>query len=74
MFIHGSFIITRNKNLCVCYLCNDVLYYSDMKDSAQTVPYIPNAKDPPLIKAVMTNLLPQTVVNVKKLDPGEKHY
>ncbi len=43
---------------------------SDVKDSAQTVPYTPNAKDPPLIKVVMNNLLPQAVVRIEKLDPG----
>ena len=41
-----------------------------MKDSVQTVPYTPSARDPPLIRAVMTNLLPQAVVRVPKLDPG----
>ena len=41
-----------------------------MKDSSQTVPYTPHAKDPPLIKAVMGKVQHQAVVQIEKLDPG----
>jgi hypothetical protein len=38
------------------------------------VPYTPKAKDPPLIKAVMHNLLPHAVVRIQKIDSSIAQY
>ena len=53
---------------CLSLLC--YLHCRKLKDSAQIVPYSPKPKDPPLIKAVMHNLLPQAVLKIEKVDPG----
>lgn len=54
------------KNLFICILTD-----RDLKETAQAVPYTPDAAAPPLIRAIKRNGFPQPVVRVRKLDPGK---
>jgi len=45
--------------------------FLDLKENVQTVPYVPDATAPLLIRTVMRNGLPQPMVRIKKLDPAK---